>query len=227
MRSIISKISRTVRQRGVGNTLSIIFGQVADVFFDLRHGTDTVFWRSLPELEIDSPNKGRGNIYQATTTPALRRIFRDIRPLLPGRAGILDVGSGKGKVLMVAAEFGFDPVRGVEFSPELCGIARKNMVRYFKNRTDVPVIEIIERDAADYRIPHDENLFFFFNPFDASIFEIVIGNIARSLAEHPRQAFLIYNNPIHRAVIEGVAGFRVCRDYSIGGNQYLVFEYDL
>lgn len=225
MTTLISKISRTIRQHGLHRTLAIIAGQIADIGFDVLHGTNTVLWRPLPSLTITSPNKSRGNIYQATTTPALRRIFTDIRPLLPDQAGLLDVGSGKGKVLLVAAEFRFDPVRGVEFSGELCDIARKNVDRYFRRRHR-PTVEIMEEDAAVYRIRPDEHLFFFFNPFDRLIFSVVMDNLGQSLQAHPRPAYIVYNNPEHRSAIERTAGFSLFREYMIGGNQYLVFRYD-
>lgn len=226
MNSLIRKIFQTIRRRGLWQTLAIIRGQFADIFFDLRHGTDTVRWRPLPTLNIPSPNKDRGNIYQATTTPALRRIFADMRPMLPQNAGLLDVGSGKGKVLLVAADFGFDPIRGIEFSAELCAIARRNATRYFRTRPAGPVPDIIETDAAVYRIQPDEHLFFFFNPFDRSIFDIFMTHLGESLASHPRVAVIVYNHPEHREAIEGVAGFRQFREYTIDGNQYAIFRSD-
>lgn len=208
----------------MADALSIIWGQFADIGFDLRHGTDTVLWRSLPSLKIASKNCDRGNIYQATTTVALRRLLSEIRPLLPDNAGILDIGSGKGKVLLLAAEYEFNPIRGVEFSDHLCGIARKNINRYFRHRASAVAIDVIAMDAADYPVKPDENLFFFFNPFDAAMFQIVIENIAASLRQHPRPAYIIYNNPEHRHIIEQDGTFRIFRDHHIGGNQFLIFR---
>ena len=169
---LIVDVIRTLKTRGVRNTLNIVAGQLKDILFDVRHGTDTVVWQPLQSLDIASPNRERGNLYQATTTAALERIFGDVQPMLPEKSAFLDVGSGKGKVLLVASEYGFTAVRGVEFSGQLCEITRKNADRYFRKRTEKPLIEIIEMDAVKYRIQPDENLFFLFNPFDAVIFGI-------------------------------------------------------
>ncbi len=224
--TLISKIFRTIHRHGIRRTLAVILGQFADIAFDLRHRTDTIRWRPLPTLEVPSPNKKHGNIYQATTTPALKRIFADIRPLLPAKAGLLDIGSGKGKVLLVAADFRFTPIRGIEFSRELCEIAGKNADIYFRKKSSRPVLDIIEIDAADYKMKLDEHVFFFFNPFNALLFSRVTAAITDSLAEHPRPAFLVYNNPEHRSVIDETGQFSVFREYVIGGNEYLVYRHN-
>jgi len=82
----------------------------------------------------------------------LRRLFDEFRPLLPHSTGIPDIGSGKGKVLLLAVEFGFNPIRDVEFSDHLCGIARKNINRYFRHRAFPVPIDVIAMDCASARV---------------------------------------------------------------------------
>ena len=39
----------------------------------------------------------------------------------------MDLGCGKGRVLMLAVEYGFARVTGVDYSASLCEIARRNL----------------------------------------------------------------------------------------------------
>jgi SAM-dependent methyltransferase len=46
---------------------------------------------------------------------------------IEGNAEFIDLGCGKGRPLIVAAEFPFRALTGIELSPYLCGIARRNV----------------------------------------------------------------------------------------------------
>ena len=107
---------------------------------------------------------------------------------------VVDFGCGKARILMIAAECGFARAAGVEFSPELCLIARANCRKFEQNFPTTTTLTVVESDAVDYAIKDDDNLFFFFNPFDATVMTAVLRNIAASLKHHPRFVILaIYN----------------------------------
>lgn len=109
-----------------------------------------------------------------------------------------DIGCGKGRPLCVMARHPFSKVVGVDFSAELCEVARRNARRL---RGRVAPIEIVQADAAslDYS---DGHVFFFFNPFGAPTLRAVMDSIERSLATAPRRVTVIYYNAVHEAVLE-------------------------
>ena len=232
---LAAKISRTIRTQGLFNTLGIIMSQLMDYVFDLRYGTDTVMWKELKDLDIESPNKRHGNLYQGSKTGPLRKMFRLVRPMLGKDAVCLDYGSGKGKVLLIGSEFDFKALRGVEFSGELCDIARQNIKKYFNGQArnvegegksgKIPAIEIYHEDAAEYEVQPEENLFFFFNPFSAEIFQQVMANVEKSLKQHPRTACVIYENPEHGETIKAV-GFELHSEHKVWGNPYAIFRFN-
>jgi len=61
--------------------------------------------------------------------PTKARPFQDLlrRLDLPAGGTFVDVGSGKGRVLLLAARHPFKRVVGIEFSPSLCEQARRNI----------------------------------------------------------------------------------------------------
>ena len=59
-------------------------------------------------------------------------------------------GSGKGRVLLIAAQTGSQRIIGVEFSGELCEIARKNVKTFLRQTQINPQIEVIESGVTTW-----------------------------------------------------------------------------
>ncbi len=51
-------------------------------------------------------------------------------------------------------------------------------------------------DATHFPIPQEKAIFYFYNPFEEKVMNMVLTNIQRSLEEHPREAFIVYSNPM-------------------------------
>jgi len=91
----------------------------------------------------------------------------------------VDYGSGKGRVLFLAALHGFDRVIGVEYSEELHNAALENCRKF--SRTDlVDRIEPVLMDAADFRIPETDCLLNFYNPLPSDIFNKVMARVGET-----------------------------------------------
>jgi SAM-dependent methyltransferase len=86
----------------------------------------------------------------------------------------VDVGSGKGRVLIVAATYPFERIVGVEYSPALVAICRNNLQKLHISDK----CEVIVTDAADFKFPDGNLLAFLYNPFDSAILERVLKNLA-------------------------------------------------
>jgi len=211
---------QVVRERGVARTLPVLVSHLADLRFEARYGTDTVSWVRIEDLEIDSDNKDRAVDYQPTQRLPLMRLLETLD--IPRDRVFLDLGSGKGKALLIAAEFGFETLRGVEFSPELCRVAEDNCEKYRKRTGNRTSFRIIESDAILYEFT-DEAVIYLFNPFDAWVLRFVMENLAQSLQTHPRRAWIIYRRPLHREVIERVEGIRLLGEYRCWGSDFCVF----
>lgn len=187
----VGMVLRNFVKVGPLTTLQYVF---SDLFFDYKYKVETINTIMLDELEIDSPNKTHGRYYEGTNTFIFKRIFPHIK-IDVSNSCIVDFGSGKGKVMLLAAERGFRKVVGVEFSGQLVEICRKNL-EIFKQRTKSKTeFEVFHMDAAEFEIPADANLLFFSNPFDEALIARVIENILRSLEKNPREIVVVHLYP--------------------------------
>ena len=165
-----------------------------------------------------------GYRYDPARVLPLRRALSALRPLFNPDSILVDIGSGKGRVLLVASEFGFRSVRGVEFAKELCEAARANIARY-KARTGARTdFQVIEADATERDVPSDEDVFVICNPFDGVTLQRVMANISRSLASAPRRALIIYYNPRWGDVVERGGDFVWLRDMRFWSFRFAVYS---
>ena len=218
----LRRVIMSLREKGVIGTMQAAISFLLDWGFDLRYGTDTMRWRPLQGLAIRSENVDSGRGYVATKTRFLRRFFAEIPP--PAGGVLVDFGCGKGRVLLVASRYPFRRIVGVEFSPELCAVARRN-IEIYKRKAGIPYnLEIWEGDAARYPIQDDETVFFFFNPFDERVLAPVIANICKSLDQCPRKAWIIYHAPICREVLDRNPRFRQRAERQYAEARFVLYE---
>jgi hypothetical protein len=59
-------------------------------------------------------------------------------------------------------------------------------------------------DAAEFPVPDDSTLWFWFNPFDESVARRVAGNMIDSLCRRPRTVYFLYANPRLRMLLEAL-----------------------
>src|SRR5262249_59289520 len=71
----------------------------------------------------------------------------------------VDLGSGKGRVLLMAAMHPFKRVIGVELSAKLNAIARTNVERA-SHRLRCKEVELVVADATEYELPDDVTVVF-------------------------------------------------------------------
>lgn len=203
-------------------TAQVGFSVIADLNFDRRYGTDTARWTPLEDLAFESENKIHGVRYQASKAAPLSRLLRKFEISKDGT--FVDFGSGKGRALLLAVECGFRRVIGVEFSHELCDVARRNLAAFQEHWGRPMDATIAEVDATKFVIEPDQTVFYLFNPFNAVVLEQVLANLRDSLARAPRQVWLIYNTPLHREVVERTGLFAAPVEFTTRGNQFCVYR---
>lgn len=184
--------------------------------FDERFQVNTE--KPLEKDAFDSAltNRESACMYKPTPANEFARMMEHI-PSSVKKGRLIDFGCGKGRVLILAYETGFKKVTGVEFEPSLCQQTRENL-----QSIGLSEVEVIEKDAVDYRIPEDATLFYFFNPFGIHILEKVLLNIVDSLSQHPREAYVIYAMPAHPEAFYPDRFIPVARNAE-GVSEYAVF----
>jgi SAM-dependent methyltransferase len=155
---------------------------------DRRLGIDTAGSVEPADLMVPEGDATAGFAYVGTQ-PRLARLWL---AALPGRRDsftFVDMGSGKGRVLAIAAEAGFARVVGVEFAKELHEVAAANARLLRKRRLS---IEPILGDAGAFEFPEEPIVVYFSNPFRESVMEHVVDNLSASYAALPRPIVVVY-----------------------------------
>ncbi len=168
-----------------------------DVDYDWEHRVDTtsanVSWRARLIGLLNSS-------YQ----PIESLLFREMLDSLGidyGQFTFIDVGSGKGRPLLMASEYPFRKIVGVELLPELNAIAQENIRRFSDDRKQCREIEALLQDATQFPFPSDPLVVFMFHPLPESGFRKVIANLSESIRKKPRALWLIYANPLFEEIV--------------------------
>jgi hypothetical protein len=160
-----------------------------------KYGINTTGINELQALENADIDISHATIYMPASYDLLEQLFA--LPQINSCTHLLDMGSGKGRILCVGAVHGFNKVSGVEFSKAFCMEAKKNL-EISKQTNPQVEYNILLNDAFYYEIPPDVDCIFFFNPFDEMIMSGVAENIENSLANSPRKLLIVYLNPLHK-----------------------------
>jgi len=97
--------------------------------------------------------------------------------------------------VLLASEYGFKKISGVEFAQELHRVADKNMAILSRNAQKPSTIENICMDAIEFPIPKVPLVIFFFCPFKGTVMEQVVNNVLTSYTMNPREILLIFYGP--------------------------------
>jgi hypothetical protein len=179
---------------------------------DLIHNVDTFKW-ALEAIHVE----GHRHRYEPTPWSTLPKIFKHLRLDFP-RFTFIDMGAGKGRVILSASRFPFLSVIGVEFSPELCRIAENNLTtcRFLCRRAHD--IRILKCDATEFVPPETPCVFFFSNPFGGRLMQSVVNNIIGSYRKSPRPLCLIFiggGDPTNFAEIARIPALKLQHSFVI------------
>ena len=125
-------------------------GRFGDLDYDWEHSVDTT--RS---------NVGRWHTVLAglTARPYFATepwLFEQIMQAIPAdfsQFTFVDLGSGKGRVLLMASDYPFQRIVGVEFMADLHRVAQKNITSYSSDHQRCRQIQAVCADARDFQFP--------------------------------------------------------------------------
>ena len=186
-----------------------------DMEYDWEHRVNTtsgtVGWRARLLGLFHSP-------YQPTE-PALFREMMASLPIEFNTFTFVDLGSGKGRTLLMASEYPFRRIVGVELLPALHQVAQENLPLYKSESKKCFALEAVCGDATTFSFPAEPLVLYLFNPLPESGLRRVMANLDRSLSAYPRAVYVLYHNPLLEEVLSGSTGLR-----KIGGTeQYSIY----
>ncbi|MFY9845154.1 MAG: hypothetical protein WAK23_18745 [Terriglobales bacterium] len=187
-----------------------------DMEYDWEHRVNTtsgtVGWRARLLGQFHSP-------YQPTE-PSLFQEMMSSLPIAFDQFTFVDLGSGKGRTLLMASEYPFRKIVGVELIAELHRAAEQNILEYRSPTQRCRHIESLLGDATEFEFPEEELLLYLFNPLPESALLEVIARLKKSLEQAPRPVWVVYHNPLLGPVLD-ISGFL---EKTGGTTQYSVYR---
>lgn len=178
--------------------------------FDIAHGTETSGLLAGKVIARGTSAKPEDlTAYYGIAPSILRSVLdlwlRKLHPLAPiERTVFLDVGAGKGRAMLLASEYPFLRIEGVELNPTLAEIARRNILIWEKAQQNsiLSPLLLCAADATSVELPREPTLAHLFHPFEDRLLRRFLRHVERDLAKHPRPFDLLYVNAEHDSLLD-------------------------
>lgn len=176
--------------------------------FDRQWGTDTTREVTMSQLDFPAELRHSSRHYQASGTHVLDQTIA-CAGIDPVQFTFVDLGCGKGRVVLLAAARGFPRAIGVEYSPALVATAQAN-AREFLARGGAAIAPAFwQGNAADFAIPDGDVFVYLYNSFGADILRGCLAQMEEAKRHDPaRRIMLVYVNPQHGDLIASRPGWR-------------------
>ena len=179
--------------------------------FDLEHGVQTSGLIPGRFLKTGHAHDRHSTAYFGVAPSvfhALLKLWQRKRPVAPiEEFAFLDLGAGMGRAILLASEYPFRKVVGVELNPILAGMARRNFATWRAAGRVCAPAWIVCLDAASAPIPKGPCLVFLFNPFGASVMRRLLKRLSLTFRNRPRQLDILYVNNEQDRLIGLQSGF--------------------
>jgi 16S rRNA G966 N2-methylase RsmD len=180
--------------------------------FDEKYCTDTGSIREIGSLDVVNTPAARYAVRYDPSSAEWVGAQLDKLQIEYERFGFIDFGSGKGRVLLVAASFPFREVVGIEFSRELHEIAIENIARLPAEVIRASAIRSVYGDAASFDPPPSDLVCYFYNPFGAPVIEAVASRLAAHHKQHHHRIIIIYCDPRHPEIFRNTGEFKILEE---------------
>jgi hypothetical protein len=197
-------------------------------YFDTRtSGLATAGIVASEDLDMAAERRVHASEYAPTPPPLFHHVmgFLDI-PF--EQFDFVDLGSGKGRVLLLAACLPFARIHGIELARPLHEQAQANIAVWQRRAGDRRDIQSLCMDVAAFRLPGRPTVLYLFNPFDEAVFRQMLGHLAEGLRAEPQHTFLIYYHVSERdrELLERGGLFREVNFGCYDGHRWSIYEFD-
>lgn len=159
--------------------------------FDAENGTETAAF-------------DWGN-YEPTLPGVVGRVLDGIERCLgpegTAQATFVDLGCGKGRVVLIAAERRFAKVIGVELDQRLVATAERNVAAWAARHPTATPPAIVWSDAAEVPLAGAPLVLYLYNPFEADVLDLVLRK------HRGPDTWIAYVHPMDAKLVEA-HGFR-------------------
>jgi SAM-dependent methyltransferase len=180
--TLIFYFFRSVFLRGLLNTVSLI---ASEKKYEKLFGISTSTFKQSKSKEYFH--------YQAASYLVLFKIFKVLKELAPNYT-FVDIGCGRGRVLFVAENEGYNELLGLDLDEELVYEAKKNSKTYKLKRKESS-LRFLCVNAIEHKYEDRKTIYFMFNPFNESVLKKVLAGISAAGAS---ESLIVYMNPLYK-----------------------------
>jgi SAM-dependent methyltransferase len=173
---------------------------------DRAYGIETSCSFGAEELTRDKRLVPLINPYFGSQPSIVRRALKTLPDI--EEYTFIDLGCGKGRATIIASEFPFLRIIGVELSPALAAIARKNAATVERRFPGRPPITVVQSNILEFELPPGKLVFFNYNAFGETIHALLLTKLEASLASGTPHLFVVSYNPVQAPQLDASPAFR-------------------
>lgn len=173
--------------------------------FDQEHGIETSGMVSPEDLHHDRELTSKASPYIGSQPSIVRRAVSALAN--HHEYTFVDYGCGKGRAIVVAGEFPFHNLIGIELSSDLATTARANAAKIASRFPARPRVEIVGANVCDFRLPPGKLACYNYNAFGREIVAQIVAIFEAALSGDTAHMFFIYYNPVHYELFDRSAAF--------------------
>jgi SAM-dependent methyltransferase len=173
--------------------------------FDRQFGTDTSGFLPVELITSDTDLASAIFPYAGVQPSVIRRAIVALGET--DEYSFVDLGCGKGRAMLVASEFPFRSVTGVELSPQLAKIARRNIARFRHRYPQRAPLTIAEANAVTWPLPEGKLVIYLYHSFGEELVSQLVKKLEAALAEGAEHMFFVYLNPVNGHLLDASPRF--------------------
>ena len=206
----MKNIARSVYQMYKAGGMRRLWHEISESYlFDVVNNTDT--HTRVPIQNYSSSTDKIDSAYQympaftSLILSSIKKIINIDNSVL--NSEFIDIGSGKGKALIIANKLGFINGTGYEINSDLCEIGNKNLQLVKASK-----FKILNQNAVNPKIIPDFRVCYFYNPFNKQMTKKFIKIIEGKKSKNKK--FLIYINPLYSYLLK--ENWILLEQYNVG-----------
>lgn len=180
--------------------------------FDTRHGVETSGLIGGGDLAAghrhDAFITGYAGVAPSRFVAALDKWHAELGGCRVDEYSFVDLGCGKGRALLMASQWPFRQVIGVELNPGLARVAESNARVWAAAGLEKSPVRVVCGDATEVKLPSGPLLVFVYNAFSEPVVRAVAERLRERAAAGAGPVDLVYQNAEFGRVFEEVGGMR-------------------
>ena len=209
-RSFAARILRSLSEHGpVGLLRSVLPRKCRRVSspgqrthpFDITHHVDTSGLFYAQDLSSGHAHDQHSAGYYATAPSLFHGAITRWSATLPSAVlrlndyALLDIGCGKGRVVLLASEYPFRAIVGVELNAHLARVAQRNLKTWMRKLRACRDVRIVNDDVFSVALPDGPVVLYLFNSFERELVQMLLDKLVEVAATRSDPIDLIYIHP--------------------------------